>query len=161
MTEAYLALGSNIDNPIQHVTSAIAELRTLPKSMFLKASKLYQNPPIGFLEQPDFINAVVKIQTTLLAEELLDQLFEIEQVHRRSRNIKNGPRTLDLDLLLYGNTISNTDKLVIPHPRLKERAFVVYPLYELSPDLVLPCGTQIKDLVASMCGERLQGIKDE
>jgi 2-amino-4-hydroxy-6-hydroxymethyldihydropteridine diphosphokinase len=119
MTKAYIGLGSNLDNPILQVKTAIQELSTIAQSTLLKVSSLYRNPPIGFLDQPDFINAVAEVDTNLSADELLKVLVSIEKNHQRIRNHKNGPRTLDLDLLLYGDLIKTSPSLVVPHPRLK------------------------------------------
>jgi 2-amino-4-hydroxy-6-hydroxymethyldihydropteridine diphosphokinase len=147
MAKAYIGLGSNLDNPILHIKTAIQELSIMPQSTLMKVSSLYRNPPIGFLDQPDFINAVVEVDTNLSADELLKTLISIENDHQRIRNHKNGPRTLDLDLLLYGDLIKTSSSLIVPHPRLKERSFVVCPLFEIAPHLMLPCGMKVKNLL--------------
>lgn len=150
MIKAYLALGSNLQDPVLQVKRAILELATLPSTRLIKASSLYRNPPVGIVDQPDFINAVVEIETSLSPSELLSALLDLEKRHLRIRREKNGPRTLDLDLLLYGNTIIKNDFLEVPHPRLKERAFVLLPLAEIAPSLVLPCGTAIDTLLTTV-----------
>ncbi len=157
-TLVYLGLGSNLDNPINQLQSALQALQTLPKSRLLEASSFYKNPPVDYLDQPHFINVVAKLETKLPAKELLFYLFEIEEKHHRLRKNDKGPRTLDLDILLYGDEQIDTQNLIVPHPRLKERAFVVYPLCEISPDLILPCGTAIKDLVLGVNQATLERV---
>lgn len=144
----YVALGSNLNNPIAQIKKAIEELHFLPHTQFIAASSLYSSPPLGPQEQPDFINAVVKLITRLTAEELLLELQMLEQAHGRVRDEANrwGPRTLDLDLILYGDETIHTEKLTVPHPELKKRAFVLVPLAEIAPDLVLPDGVKLKSL---------------
>jgi 2-amino-4-hydroxy-6-hydroxymethyldihydropteridine diphosphokinase len=137
----YIALGSNLNNPQQQLTDAIAALKQLPNSEFIRASRFYQTAPVGFLDQPDFLNAVVCIKTTLPAPALLKELQKIETAQGRVRGSeKNGPRTLDLDLLLYGDEVISTPELIVPHPRMYEREFVLMPLWEIAPDLKLPTG---------------------
>jgi 2-amino-4-hydroxy-6-hydroxymethyldihydropteridine diphosphokinase len=150
LTQAFLALGSNLNDPIFQINHAISELATLPQTIVRKVSSLYWNPPVGVFNQPNFINAVAEIETNLTAPDLLKTFFEIEEGHLRVRKEKNGPRTLDLDLLTYGNEIIETHFLQIPHPRLKERSFVVIPLTEIAPELILPCGTPIKSLATKL-----------
>ncbi len=116
---------------------------------------MYHNPPTGFIEQPDFINAVAQVDTSLSAMDLLNALFDIENRHQRVRNKKNGPRTLDLDLLLYGKEIIDNKDLQVPHPRMKKRMFVIYPLFEIDPLLVLPCGTSIVTLFQGNKGDMI------
>ncbi len=148
----YISLGSNLDNPVKQLKQAINELSVLDNGMLLLQSGLYQSSPMGPQDQADFINAVVKLETTLSADELLAQLQAIEQRHKRIRTQHWGPRTLDLDLLLYGNKTINTGNLQVPHPGIPERGFVLYPLYEIAPDLEIPTGESgsalLKELVA-------------
>lgn len=144
MHQAYIALGSNIQNPINQIKSALTALSSLPKTELLKVSSFYRNPPVGMLDQPDFINAVAKITTNFTASELLDKLLVIEHKQRRIRKEKNGPRTLDLDLLLYKQSVIKSPMLEVPHPRMHQRAFVLLPLAEIEPDLILPCGTSVQ-----------------
>lgn len=150
MTKAYLALGSNLENPVRQVQVALNELSLIPQTLVMCSSKLYQTPPVGKLDQPDFINAVAEVETGLCAVDLLQALFAIEAKHFRVRTEKNGPRTLDIDLLLFGNEVIGLPFLTVPHPRLKERAFVVVPLAEIASDLVLPCGTHISKLIHAL-----------
>lgn len=134
----FIGLGSNLDNPVKQIKQAINELSVLENGLLLAQSSLYQSSPMGPQDQPDFINAVVKLETQFSAAELLSQLQEIEQRHGRVRGQHWGPRTLDLDLLLYGNEAINTENLQVPHSGIPERGFVLYPLYEIAPDLEIP-----------------------
>jgi len=138
MNTAYVALGANLGDPSATIRAAFGALANLPESRVVHCSSLYRTPPVGNTEQPEFINAVAALETTLAPESLLDALFDIEARFGRIRAEKNGPRTLDLDLLLYNNQQLNLPRLTLPHPRLHLRAFVLYPLAELAPDLQLP-----------------------
>lgn len=143
---AYVGLGSNLANPRLQIQQALEELANIPATTMTACSPLYQSAPVG-PTQPDFINAVARITTDLLPLELLDQLQAIEQAHQRVRLEHWGPRTLDLDLLLYGNEVITHPRLQVPHPFLKERSFVLYPLAAITPDLVLPCGISLASLL--------------
>jgi 2-amino-4-hydroxy-6-hydroxymethyldihydropteridine diphosphokinase len=134
---AYIGLGSNLDAPIEQVRQALSELDMLPLSRLLASSSLYTSRPVGPQDQPDFINAVAALETLLSPLALLDQLQALEQQHRRRRQRHWGPRTLDLDLLLYSNTLINTPRLRVPHPQMTARAFVLAPLAEIAPSLEL------------------------
>lgn len=137
---AYIGLGSNLDDPRAQVERASRTLQKLDPAMRL--SSLYMSAPMGPQDQPHFINAVAEMRTCLSPEALLDELQAIEQAHGRKRDQHWGPRTLDLDLLVYGDEKISTPRLVVPHPGLPERAFVLYPLAELAPALRIPeCGT--------------------
>lgn len=145
---AYIGIGSNLEIPVQQVKKAIDELAELPQTKFYRSSQLYQTSPLGpITEQPDFINAVVALDTLLPALSLLQELKKIEEQHGRKRIEHWGPRTLDLDLLLYANEIINTDTLTVPHPELTKRNFVLYPLHEINADLKLPNGDLIADFL--------------
>lgn len=137
MNTAYIALGSNIQQPIIQVQRALDILATLPNSQLLNTSSLYQSKAEGYLDQPDFINCVISMATTLTPKELLVALLKIEAQCGRMRTFKNAPRTLDLDILLYENITLDTEELTIPHPRMIERAFVIIPLKEIAPHLIL------------------------
>ncbi len=136
--EAFIGLGANLEQPIEQVTQAIQELDAIARTQLLAVSSLYRSAPVGYADQPDFINAVAKLSTRLSAHELLDALHDIENRHGRRRSIRNAPRTLDLDLLLYGTLALDEDGLVVPHPRMHERAFVLLPLAEIAPEARLP-----------------------
>ena len=147
MVNAYIGLGSNLDNPICHVKQALEDLKQLPQSQLLLASKLYLSKPVGPQDQDNFVNAVVLIITELEPLALLDELQTIEQQHQRVRERHWGPRTLDLDLLLFGDRSIQHPRLTVPHAQLSRRDFVVGPLLELCPELVLPSGTQLQELL--------------
>ena len=138
MNTAYVALGANLGDPAATVRAAFAALANLPQSRVVHSSSLYRTAPVGITEQPEFVNAVAELETILAPEALLDQLLDVEQRFGRIRAEKNGPRTLDLDLLLYDDQFIDLPRLTLPHPRLHLRAFVLYPLADLAPDLVLP-----------------------
>ena len=138
MNTAYIALGANLGNPTAAVLAAFAALANLPESRVERCSSLYRTAPVGILSQPDFVNAVALLETTLPPEALLDALLDIEARFGRVRRERNGPRTLDLDLLLYDNIELDLPRLTLPHPRLHLRAFVLLPLAEIAPDLAIP-----------------------
>ncbi|WP_281985442.1 2-amino-4-hydroxy-6-hydroxymethyldihydropteridine diphosphokinase [Azonexus hydrophilus] len=138
MSLAYIALGANLGDPAATVNAAFAALDQLPQSRLLAKSALYRTAPVGIADQPEFVNAAALIDTTLTPEALLDGLLGIEQAFGRVRAERNGPRTLDLDILLYDDLTLATPRLTLPHPRLHLRAFVLQPLADLAPDLVIP-----------------------
>jgi 2-amino-4-hydroxy-6-hydroxymethyldihydropteridine diphosphokinase len=135
VTIAYIGIGSNLEDPRAQVLQAFTELERLPHTRVVKKSSLYRTAPIGHADQPDFINAVAQIETGLPAERLLAELQDLEARHGRKRSFPNAPRTLDLDVLLYGELALDLPNLKIPHPRMHERAFVLKPLLEIAPDL--------------------------
>lgn len=148
--DAYIGLGSNLDDPIGRVRRALNQLACLPLTQELVASRLYRSRPVGPQDQPHFINAVARLRTRLSPLALLDQLQALEQHHRRRRQRHWGPRTLDLDLLLYGNDELQWPRLQVPHPAMRARAFVLLPLAELAAHLQLPDGSAITALVAAL-----------
>jgi 2-amino-4-hydroxy-6-hydroxymethyldihydropteridine diphosphokinase len=143
---AAIALGSNIEDPEAQVTRAFDELAALPGTRVLARSKLHRTKPVGYADQPDFVNAVALVETALEPRALLEALLAIEQRHGRKRTIANGPRTLDLDIIVYGDRVIDEPGLKVPHPRASEREFVMQPLREVWPDAVIPAqaGTQRK-----------------
>lgn len=148
MIAAYVGLGSNLDNPREKITSALQELSALPATRLEGHSALYASKALGPAGQPDYINAVAALQTRLPALQLLEHLLEIEARHGRIRDGSRwGPRTLDLDLLLYGDLQTQGEHLTLPHPQLHERNFVLYPLYEIAPQLVIPAYGTLSELV--------------
>lgn len=155
MAIAYIALGSNLQQPAQQVQLALQALQTLPHTQVLKASSLYQTTPVGYDNQPDFINAVASIETQLQPQALLAALLAIEQQFGRERPFANAPRILDLDVLLYANEVMHTPTLTLPHPRMHERGFVMLPLAEIAPELILPNGSSVVEL-AQQCQQ--QGV---
>lgn len=136
--QVFIALGANIAQPVKQVRRAIALLCLLPHTRLVKTSSFYCTAPVGYADQPDFINAVVEIHTSLSARELLESMLAIESALGRERTMVNGPRTIDLDLILYGDQIIHEHELVVPHPRMHERAFVLVPLTEIAPDVIIP-----------------------
>jgi 2-amino-4-hydroxy-6-hydroxymethyldihydropteridine diphosphokinase len=145
---ACIALGSNLEDPREQVRRGFEALATLPQSRLLARSRLYRTSPWGITEQPDFINAAARLETSLTPRALLDALRTIESRAGRVRGVRNGPRVLDLDLLLYGDRIVDEPGLVVPHPRLHERAFVLLPLADVAPELEVPGHGRIRDLLA-------------
>jgi 2-amino-4-hydroxy-6-hydroxymethyldihydropteridine diphosphokinase len=131
---AFVGVGANLGDPQAQVVSAIAALRELPNTQCIACSSLYASSPVD-APGPDYVNAVVALQTTLTASQLLQALHAIEAQHGRTRSTSNAPRTLDLDLLLYGEQRSDDPALTLPHPRLHQRAFVLKPLLEIAPQL--------------------------
>ncbi len=144
---AYIALGSNLDDPPAQVGAAFAALAALPDSRLTRRSSLYRTAPVGFADQPDFINAVGALDTALSPRALLDALLDIELAHGRARKFANAPRTLDLDVLLYGDAQLDEPGLRLPHPRMHERAFVLVPLAEIAPDCVIPGRGAVAELL--------------
>jgi len=138
VTASFVGLGANLGEPQRHVREAFRELDAIPHTRVVRASSLYRSQPLGYAEQPEFVNAVAQIETGLPAERLLAELHEIEARHGRSRSFANAPRTLDLDLLLYGELVLDLPHLKIPHPRMHERAFVLLPLVEIAPHAEVP-----------------------
>ena len=136
-SNCYIGLGSNLNNPIQQLKTAINSLNELNNTVVKKLSSFYKTKPVGYLEQPDFINAVALINTNFSPYTLIKALLNIESEQKRTRSDnRNTPRTLDLDLLFYDKKRIQTNNLEVPHPRIKERAFVLVPLYEIAPKLV-------------------------
>jgi 2-amino-4-hydroxy-6-hydroxymethyldihydropteridine diphosphokinase len=149
VTLAYIALGSNLGNPRQQVLDAMESLATLPSTRLLRRSALYRTPPWGVLAQPAFINAAVQLDTSLSPHAMLDALLGIELRAGRVRAERNGPRTLDLDLLHMDGVQLDDARLTLPHPRAAERAFVMLPLHDVAPELGLPGGT-VAQLLAGL-----------
>ena len=155
-SRAFIALGSNLQDPETQVKHALLALEKLPKTKLVKASSLYKTSPLGYINQPDFINAVAEIRTELRPLELLDAILNIENDAGRERPFANAPRVLDCDLLLYDDIKMVTEKLTLPHPRMFERGFVLLPLAEISPNLTSPNGESIVKLALL---HQNQGIK--
>lgn len=148
MITAYIAVGSNLADPVSQANLAIETLKNLPRTTFFATSQLYSSTPMGPQNQPDYINAVVAIRTELTPIELLDCTQKIEQEQGRVRKDERwGPRTLDLDIVLYGNEVIDSERLTVPHYGMKEREFVLYPLAEIAPSLQLPDGTELTELL--------------
>jgi len=138
VTAAFIGLGANLGDPQRQLQQAFRELDAIPHTRVVRTSSLYRSAPLGYAEQPSFVNAVAQVETGLPAERLLAELQAIEAAHGRRRSFANAPRTLDLDLLLFGNAAVNAPGLKIPHPRMHERAFVLRPLVEITEDITIP-----------------------
>lgn len=154
----YIGLGANLGNAQSALTQALVLIGDLPHTVLLQSSSMYRTAPVD-AAGPDYINAVAKISTTLPAKELLRRLQSIEQQHGRARPYRNAPRTLDLDILLYGTETINDNDLIIPHPRMHERAFVLVPLAELAPTLILAQG-KLDELITRHSQQRIEKLPD-
>ena len=149
MSIAYVGLGANLGAPRRQLLAALQELGRIPQTRVTARSSLYRTAPIGGPDQADYVNAVARLETSLRPEELFSHLQEIERSHGREPSFRNAPRTLDLDLLLYGAEQIVTPSLTVPHPRMHERAFVLVPLLELDPGAVIPGRGNADDLFHS------------
>ncbi len=158
MNSIFIALGSNLKNPKKQIKNGILSIKKINDVKILKESHLYETPPVGILNQPNFVNAVVKISSSLNPQELLDELLNIENIAGRIRNKKNGPRILDLDILLFNDFILNKDNLTIPHPRMHERLFVLIPLKDIDRNIVIPNQGAIKDIINKLAPENINRI---
>ncbi len=157
MTAAYIALGSNLQDPLTQLRYAVAAINKLPDSQVERSSSIYRSAPLGTVAQPDYLNAVLLLATALPPLRLLDALQQIEQAQGRVRGVRWGPRTLDLDILLYGDLKIDSPRLTVPHPAMQQRNFVLCPLLEISDaNLVLPDGTVLDTLVAACPGNNLE-----
>lgn len=153
---AYIGIGSNLAEPQKQVRHAITALRSVPASTLLAVSPWYGSHPVGGpAGQPDYVNGVACLQTRLAPHHLLDALQAIEQQQSRERHTRWGARTLDLDLLLYGDQSLHDERLTVPHPRMTERAFVLAPLADIAPRLVLPNGCSVASSLAQLSTDGL------
>lgn len=159
LNDAFIGLGSNLENPLAQLAGAIAELAALPHTLLVAQSPFYRSKPVGPQDQPDFINGCAWLQTSLDPVELLDHLQAIEQAHGRERLQHWGPRTLDLDLLLFGSRVIDHPRLQVPHPELPNRDFVLRPLLDLEPQLTLPDGRQLTALLTRCPDNQLQQLE--
>lgn len=136
MTLVYIALGSNLASPLEQVNAAVNAIGEIPESRIVALSSFYRTPPLGPQDQPDYLNAAVALATTLEAETLLDHTQRIELQQGRVRKAERwGPRTLDLDIMLFGDRVINSERLTVPHYDMKNRGFMLWPLFEIAPDL--------------------------
>lgn len=150
MSTVYIALGANLGQPVQTLTELLERLQQVPELEHIKCSSFYRSAPMGPQDQPDYVNAVLYAQTPLAPLALLDLLQSIEDEFGRVRSRRWGARTLDLDLLLFGDLSLQHPRLTVPHPGLTERDFVLVPLHEIAPDLNLPDGRSISSLLAHL-----------
>lgn len=158
MTVAFVGLGANLAAPDAQLRAAFEELAQLPRTRLTARSSLYRSAPLGHLEQPDFINAVARLETELAPEALWAELQAIEQAHGRERRFRDAPRTLDLDLLLYGEARIVSPLLTVPHPRMHERAFVLRPLTEIEPDAQIPGYCSARALLERCAGQAIERL---
>jgi 2-amino-4-hydroxy-6-hydroxymethyldihydropteridine diphosphokinase len=156
----FIGLGSNLENPLEQVRTAINDMKDMMSTELVACSSLYKSPPMGPQDQPDYINAVIELKTTLTPHTLLDELQKIEQQHGRIRKRHWGERTLDLDVLIYDELIIDDDRLTVPHPGIAERAFVVYPLAELDDTLLIPGLGQVGQIIKMCPQEGLQQLEN-
>jgi 2-amino-4-hydroxy-6-hydroxymethyldihydropteridine diphosphokinase len=147
---ACIALGANIGEPLRQIEAGFSALAALPRTRLLARSSLYRSAPVGYADQPDFINAVAMIETALDPHALLAALLAIERAQGRVRDFPNAPRTLDLDIVLYGDLVLHEPGLTIPHARMLERAFVMVPLAEIAPDARVPGQGRVSELAARL-----------
>jgi 2-amino-4-hydroxy-6-hydroxymethyldihydropteridine diphosphokinase len=159
MTLAYVGLGSNLEEPRRQLQAAITALSGLPGTQLVKTSGFYRTAPIGNPDQPDFLNAVAALATRLAPGALLQGLLGIERRHGRQRPFPNAPRTLDLDLLLYGDEVIREPGLTVPHPRMHARAFVLRPLLELDPGATIPGRGPAAAFLAGCAGQFLERMQ--
>jgi 2-amino-4-hydroxy-6-hydroxymethyldihydropteridine diphosphokinase len=155
---AFIALGANLGDPAAQVETACGELARLPETRLTTRSALYLSKPMGYADQPDFVNAVARVNTRLSPRDLMRALLEIEARHGRDRAFKNAPRTLDLDLLLYNGLVMHVPGLTLPHPRMTERPFVLLPLAEIAPDTIIPGYGRAMDCLAGLPTEGIERL---
>lgn len=155
---AYVGLGSNLGGPREQVLAALVALGNMAETRLVARSSLYGSAPLGYAAQPDFVNAVAKIETGLAPERLLSELRAIETRHGRDRSFPDAPRTLDLDLLLYDDAEIDAPGLVVPHPRMHERAFVLAPLVEIDPLARVPGHGRATELLARCDDQRIERL---
>lgn len=158
MTLAYVGLGSNVGEPRRQIQAAIEDLMKLPDTGSVLASSVYKSAPLGHVEQPDFLNAVVQLDTALSPEALFSHLQDIELLHGRERPFAGAPRTLDLDFLLYGAAQISNPGLTVPHPRMHERAFVLRPLLELDSEVSIPGKGKASALLSACASQKIERI---
>ena len=159
MNNIFIALGSNLENPKEQVKNGILSIKKINGIKILSESNLYETPPVGILDQPNFVNAVIKIHSNLNPYKLLDKLLKIENIAGRIRVGKNEPRILDLDILLFNDLILNGKNLTIPHPRMHERLFVLMPLKDIDENIVIPNHGAIKHIINKLAPENINRIE--
>ena len=158
MSSAYIGLGSNLGDPFAQLSAALADLSRMTEMRLDARSSFYRSAPVGVTDQADFANAVVRIETSLAPADLLGVLLSIECAHGRERRFPGAPRTLDLDLLLYGAQRIATERLTLPHPRMHQRAFVLQPLLEIDPEALIPGLGPARAWLSGVSGQRVERI---
>ncbi|MDO8310319.1 MAG: 2-amino-4-hydroxy-6-hydroxymethyldihydropteridine diphosphokinase [Sideroxyarcus sp.] len=156
---AFVGLGSNLADPVVQVSRALDALGNLPQTRVVQRSSLYRSAPVDYLEQPDFINAAVRLETELTPRALLEALLALEHECGRTREFRNAPRTLDLDVLLYDDLVHHEHGLTIPHPQMHLRAFVLQPLLEIAPDCVIPGIGAVAQAARLCAGQTLERLE--
>ena len=156
---AFVGLGSNLEDPSSQLQRAFADLGGLPETRLVARSSLYRSAPVGYLDQPDFVNAVAQLETGLTPLVLLQSLLDIEHRHGRERTFRNAPRTLDLDVLMYDDLVHHEHGLTVPHPQMHLRAFVLQPLLEIAPDCIIPGVGSAADALAACAGQQLERLE--
>ena len=155
MTLAYIAIGSNLASPLEQVNAAVQALGQIPQSLIVAVSSFYRTPPLGPQDQPDYLNAAVALETALDPETLLDNTQRIELQQGRVRKAERwGPRTLDLDIMLFGHEVINTERLTVPHYDMKNRGFMLWPLFEVAPDLTFPDGSSLQAVLQNLNADK-------
>jgi len=155
---ACIGLGANLGDPVAQLRAALAAIARLPSTCIVSVSSIYRSAPVGYLDQPDFYNAVVALDTRLAPQALLDALLAIEQEGGRTREFRNAPRLIDLDLLLYGDQVVDLPHLTVPHPRLADRAFVLLPLAEIAPGCTIPGLGSPAGLALAVAGQAIERL---
>ncbi len=159
MTLVYIALGSNLASPLEQVQAAIRALGEIPHSRVVAVSSFYRTPPLGPQDQPDYLNAAVALETALPPETLLDHTQRIELQQGRVRKAERwGPRTLDLDIMLFGDAVINSERLTVPHYDMKNRGFMLWPLFEIAPDLHFPDGLALRAVLDNLGAEKARQL---
>jgi len=161
MHTVYLGLGSNQSDPINQIKNATDLIEKIETSKITKKSSLYESLPVGYLDQPNFINQVISLQTSLSPAELFERFQQIEFQLKRVKKIVNGPRTIDIDILLFNQEIILTKDLTIPHPRMLDRAFVMIPLLEIEPNILVPKISNLKEILGKLDKKTLTKINDQ
>ncbi|ELT9607367.1 TPA: 2-amino-4-hydroxy-6-hydroxymethyldihydropteridine diphosphokinase [Raoultella planticola] len=155
MTRVYIAIGSNLASPLEQVNAAVTALAAIPDSRMVAVSSFYRTPPLGPQDQPDYLNAAVALETELQAEALLEHTQRIELQQGRQRKAERwGPRTLDLDIMLFGDAVINSERLTVPHYDMKNRGFMLWPLYEIAPTLHFPDGATLRQALENLGAEK-------
>lgn len=155
MTVVYIAIGSNLASPLEQVNAAVQAIGEIPDSRIVAVSSFYRTPPLGPQDQPDYLNAAVALDTALAPEALLDHTQRIELQQGRVRKAERwGPRTLDLDIMLFGDEVINSPRLTVPHYDMKNRGFMLWPLFEIAPDLHFPDGPALRAVLDDLGAEK-------
>jgi 2-amino-4-hydroxy-6-hydroxymethyldihydropteridine diphosphokinase len=151
VTRVFIAVGSNLASPLDQVNAAIAALGEIPQTRIVAVSSFYRTPPLGPQDQPDYLNAAVELETALAPETLLDNTQRIELQQGRVRKAERwGPRTLDLDIMLFGDAVIHSERLTVPHYDMHNRGFMLWPLAEIAPDLIFPNGVSLTVLLQNL-----------